>query len=200
MQKTTQYVTWSECYSNFDQGFAAICQEILGFPRVDPHHANEQMTGCPQTHFHLSREHIKKKTCISIGFHPPVVKPQCWMAFQVCFITCGEIMSMTVDSRLHSNTWALVSFLSQWAANQILARGPFLAVKSWAKNMVPNTSCPFHLRPMQVLNEPTCKCIWKHISVANFHSEKLKEAASSAWGPWPSQASGSQVEVNHKLK
>lgn len=50
-----------------------------------------------------------------------------------CFVvifTFGEIMSLMVVSKLHSNTWAFVSFLSQCAANQILARGPRLDVKS----------------------------------------------------------------------
>lgn len=40
--------------------------------------------------------------------------------------TFGEMMLSTLLSRLHSNTWALVSFLSQWAASQILASGPLL--------------------------------------------------------------------------
>lgn len=135
-------VTWSKCYSNFDQGITAVGQEILCFPKVDPHHADEQMTGCPQTDFHLSTEQMHFQQLLY-----SFIKPQRWAAFQACFTTCGEMMSLTVDSRLHSNTWALVSFLSQWAANQILARGPFLVVKSWAKYMVPNTRHTFHLLP-----------------------------------------------------
>lgn len=41
-------------------------------------------------------------------------------------LTFGEMILSTLLSKLHSNTWALVSFLSQWAASQILARGPLL--------------------------------------------------------------------------
>lgn len=56
----SQEATWSKCDSNLDEGIAAVRQEVLCFPRVDPHHANEQMTGCPQTDFPiLSREQIK---------------------------------------------------------------------------------------------------------------------------------------------
>lgn len=51
-------VTWSKCYSNFHQGITAVCQEILCFAEVDPHHADEQMAGCPQTDFHLSGEQM----------------------------------------------------------------------------------------------------------------------------------------------
>lgn len=49
--------------------------------------------------------------------------------FIYLFITLGEIMSSITISKLHSDTWALVSFLSQCAANQILARGPRVDVK-----------------------------------------------------------------------
>lgn len=97
-------VTWSKCYSNFDHGITAVCQEILCFAEVDPHHADEQMAGCPQTDFHLSGEQKSASRPLDQSAE---------QQFKCVFTTCGEMMSLTVDSRLHSNTCALVSFLSQ---------------------------------------------------------------------------------------
>lgn len=51
---------------------------------------------------------------------------------QHCKLTFGEMMLSTLLSRLHSKTCALVSFLSQWAASQILASGPRLLRTKWA--------------------------------------------------------------------
>ena len=60
--------------------------------------------------------------CIAQRFHLLTCKP----------LTFGSIMASTLLSMLVSNTWALVSFLSQWAASQIRASGPFLLNTKWA--------------------------------------------------------------------
>ena len=66
-----------------------------------------------------------------VGWAPPT---HCEVS-QICRIlyivmatqTFGEMMSSTVAETSVSKTWALVSFLSQWAASHTLASGPFLA-------------------------------------------------------------------------
>lgn len=47
------FCTWPECIFDFNQGLAAVCQQILGFPGVDPDHTNQKVTGSTQTNFHL---------------------------------------------------------------------------------------------------------------------------------------------------
>lgn len=66
------------------------------------------------------------------SFHYKIMLHQCKID------TFGEMILSTLLSRLHSKTWALVSFLSQWAASQILASGPRLLRTKWAQNMVPD--------------------------------------------------------------
>lgn len=43
-QSVGSVITWSERHFNFNYGITAVCKEILGFPRVDPYDAQEQMT------------------------------------------------------------------------------------------------------------------------------------------------------------
>lgn len=47
--------TWPECIFHFNQGIAAVCQQILGFSGVNPDHSDQKVTGSPQTNFHLQR-------------------------------------------------------------------------------------------------------------------------------------------------
>lgn len=114
--------TWPERHFDSNQGIVAVCEEILCFFGVDPDHSNEKMTRRPQTDFHLQRSQTHSKR---LWFSHSVV-----FGCMSVFITFGEMMSLMVVSRLHSNTWAFVSFLSQCAANQILAKAPRLDVKS----------------------------------------------------------------------
>lgn len=101
-----------EGHLDLDERFVTVGQQILGFTRVYPDHTQQKMTGRPEGHFHLKQR--KGSSTTRYGRQ----------AGQS--LTFGCSIPSTDVSMLVSNTWALVSFLSQWAANQIRASGPFL--------------------------------------------------------------------------
>ena len=109
-----------ESHFDFDKSFIAISQEVFGFSGVNSDHTKQQMSRSPQGNFHLVlgnwtffRKWPKENLDSMNG-------------------TFGCRMSSTDFWILVSNTWAFVSFLSQWAASQIRAKGPFLARTKWA--------------------------------------------------------------------
>lgn len=45
--------TWAKGCLHFGQSFAAVSQEVLGFPVVDPHHPEQQVPRGPQRYREL---------------------------------------------------------------------------------------------------------------------------------------------------
>lgn len=124
-----RFNTWAESHFDLDKRFITISQKIFGFSVVDPHHTQEKMARCTQSHFHLFSGGRKNRITICMNTHHTKANNKQQKDERHTF---GEMMLSTLLSRLHSKTCALVSFLSQWAASQILASGPRLLRTKWA--------------------------------------------------------------------
>jgi hypothetical protein len=60
MMQNDNCVSWvtttsPEGHLDLDEGLIAVGQQVLGLPRVDPHHAQQQVTARTQRHLHLQK-------------------------------------------------------------------------------------------------------------------------------------------------